>query len=76
MAGWRHAPPQRVRAAQRGAARKSPERLPFFKRPRRAGERLRAADAESERWTPCQADDAKDGEVAAVIEEPLEKGVE
>ena len=31
MAGWRHAPPQRMRAPQRGAARKSPERLPFFR---------------------------------------------
>jgi hypothetical protein len=36
MAGWRQEPPQRVRASQRGAARKSPERLPFFNRPRRS----------------------------------------
>src|SRR5262249_19410584 len=36
MAGWRHSLLQRVRAPQRGTARKSPEGLPFFSRPRRA----------------------------------------
>jgi hypothetical protein len=49
MAGWRQSPPQRVRARQRAAARKSPERLPFFSRPRRSGGRLEG------RWTSCLA---------------------
>ena len=57
MAGWRHSPPQRVWAPQRGAARKSPGRLPFFSRPRRAGGRLGRAADEFERWTPCPAED-------------------
>jgi len=43
MAGWRQALPQRVRAPQRGAARKSPQRLPFFSRPRRSGGRVEPA---------------------------------
>src|SRR5439155_7327308 len=34
MAGWRHAPPSRVRAPQRGAAAKSPDGLPWRSRPR------------------------------------------
>jgi len=37
IAGPRQAPPARVRAPQRGAARKSPGGLPFFSRPRRSG---------------------------------------
>src|SRR5262249_51444386 len=53
IAGCRQAPPQRVRAPQRGAARKSPGRAPFRSRPRRSGGRL--AEGENERWSPCPA---------------------
>src|SRR5215470_7862744 len=51
IAGWRHSPPQRVRAPQRGAARKSPAGLPFFNRPRRED----GSKGKSERSTPCPA---------------------
>src|SRR5262249_8273667 len=44
-------PLQRVRAPQRGAARKSPEGLPFFNRPRWED----GSKDESERSTPCPA---------------------
>jgi hypothetical protein len=57
MAGWRHSPPQRVRARQRGAARKSPGRLPFFSRPRRSDAAVAGVGAgEVERWSPCPAE--------------------
>jgi hypothetical protein len=48
MAGWRQEPWIRVWAQQRGAARKSPGRLPLRSRPRRSGGR----EAGNERRTP------------------------
>ena len=55
MAGWRQEPPQRVWAPHRGAARKSPERLPFFRLPRRSAGKPDLGGTDSGRSTPCQA---------------------
>src|SRR5215470_14710793 len=58
MAGWRQEQPARVRAPQRGAARKSPDRAPFLRRPRRSAGRLAVeASGGNERWSPCPAVD-------------------
>jgi hypothetical protein len=46
MAGWRQAQPARVRAPQRGAARKSPEGLPWRRRPRLRAEAPSGLSAE------------------------------
>ena len=70
MAGWRQAPPQRVRAPQRGAARKSPGRLPFFRRPRRPGGRVPGTGFESEGWSPCSAGTDSRGAAEGDAEQP------